>query len=178
MTPGLRLTLAAEIAVVQGRSLDVVVAWVKRHGLPDPGAPRWPWQEAYERIIRAYDTHLWREGEGFAIGWCYRGKGAPDVPACIRRYIAEGDNPELVASLKRKVEWCDAQPKPAEEGFQATANAFAAVMAHPERAEELGDALLKNPSEFLPLVGSRVHFEQVVAHSQPAARAASSTAAA
>ena len=141
--PGMRFKLEAEIAVVEGRSLDVVVAWVRRHGLPDPGAPRWPWTEAYDKIIRAYDSHLFREGEGFAKRWAYRGKGDPDVPDCIRQYLAKGDDPALVASLKRKVAWCDAQPKEASRWGEPTAHAFNVAMAYPERAEEVAEALLK-----------------------------------
>jgi hypothetical protein len=61
----------------------------------------------------------------------------------VRRYIAEGDNPELVASLKRKAKWCDAQPQPEHEGFDLLGRPFGAVLAAPERADEIAEALLE-----------------------------------
>ncbi|MHB9033813.1 MAG: hypothetical protein ACYC6L_12295 [Anaerolineae bacterium] len=117
---GLRLRINAEIAVVPGRSLDVVAAWVKRKGLPEPGAPRWPWKVAYDKFMRAFDTNLWRAGQGFAPGAFDRGNGVPAVPACVRAYIEKGEDRALAASLKLKADWCDAQPKPANAGASNT----------------------------------------------------------
>jgi hypothetical protein len=58
-----------------------------------------------ERIMQAYNSNLWTEGEG----WVYRDKSAPLVPYCVRRYIAFGGNRELVRDLEQKVAWCDSQ---------------------------------------------------------------------
>ena len=143
----LRFVFYAEIAVVPGRSLDVVVAWLKCHGLPEPGAPRWPWQEAYDKIIRAYNTNLWVEGEGWAKHWMFRGKGDLFVPECVRSYIATGTDAAVVASFKRKVEWVEVQLKDKPEqapksDWALTASPYANAMSHPELAVKIADMLL------------------------------------
>lgn len=144
---GLRFVFDAEIAVVPGRSLDVVVAWIKRHGLPEPGAPRWPWQEAYDKIIRAYDTNLWVEGQGWVRRWMFRGQGDLYVPDCVRSYIATGTDTALVASFKRKVTWVEVQLKAAPEqapksDWALTANPYGTVRARPELAVKIANMLL------------------------------------
>jgi hypothetical protein len=146
---GLRLVSEAEIAVVPGRSLDVVVAWVKRHGMPDPGAPRWPWAIAYDRIVHAFDTNLWREGQGFAPHSFDRGQGVPSVPPAVRRYVAGdipegtgGTEPALVASLARKAEWCDAQPKE-PQGERSLGHPLSIALSAPERVAQIAEALLQ-----------------------------------
>lgn len=144
---GFRMRLNADIAVVSGTSLDVVVAWVQRHGMPDPGEPRYPWREAYERIMRACNSNLWIEGEGWARRWAYRGQGDPVVPAEVRRYVAEGDDPELVAGLKAKIAWCEAQEREAPSRDHPLGRPLGAMLAQPERTTEFADALLSMQTE-------------------------------
>ncbi|MHB9033049.1 MAG: hypothetical protein ACYC6L_08375 [Anaerolineae bacterium] len=144
---GLRFVFDAEIAVVPGCSLDVVVAWVQRHGMPDPGEPRWPWQEAYLKIIRAFNTNLWVEGQGWARSWMFRGQGDLYVPDCVRTYIAKGADQPLVDSLKRKVAWVEEQLKAKPEKAPASewsllASPYAAVVAQPEKTVEIANQLL------------------------------------
>ncbi|MHB1355436.1 MAG: hypothetical protein ACYCZF_05615 [Anaerolineae bacterium] len=142
-SPGLRLVLAAEIAVVAGRSLDVVVAWVKRKGLPEPGLPRWPWKTVYDKTLHALDTNLFREGKGFAPSAFDRGEGVPVVPPIVRQYIAEGLDRVLAESLKRKAEWCDAQPRPPQsEQNNPAARPFIIAMNEPERIIEVAEIML------------------------------------
>lgn len=57
----------AEIFLAKGDSLDVMVDWVKRHGLPEPPEPRYQLLEALDRIAHAYNTNLWYEGKGWGI---------------------------------------------------------------------------------------------------------------
>lgn len=104
-----RIAFDAEIFLVKGSSLDVIVGWVKRHGMPEPPEPRWPLDEALNRIVRAYTTHLWHPGRGF--GTPQRDDAiAPVVPRFAHRYLEEyGDTP-LAASLRKKVAWCQEQP--------------------------------------------------------------------
>ena len=102
-----RIAFDAEIFLVEGSSLDVIVDWVKRHGMPEPPEPRWPLDEALDRIVRAYTTHLWHPGRGF--GTPQRDAIAPVVPRFVHRYLEEyGDTP-LAASLREKVAWCQEQ---------------------------------------------------------------------
>ncbi len=109
---GTKLNLDATISVVKGTSVDVVIDWVKRNGMPDPGAPRYGWEHALERIAKAYNTHLWIEGQG----WGFRGKGSPSVPQFVSDYIRRGGESEIVRGLKDKAAWCLKQQggKPSE----------------------------------------------------------------
>lgn len=141
---GLTLTLEAEIAVSYGQSLDVVVDWVKRHGMPEPGEPRYPWKEAIERIAQAYNTGFWIEGEG----WAARGKGVPVVPEFVKWYIEHGEDPALRAALKAKADWCATQTyEPGEPSHKPLAHPNRLVAGDPERAEELGDQVLALQTE-------------------------------
>lgn len=65
---GQRIELDAEVAVVPGRSLDAVVDWVRRDGLPEPPEPRWPVEETLHRIAGAVSGHLWHDGRGYGTG--------------------------------------------------------------------------------------------------------------
>ena len=117
-----RLKLTAEIFVVPGKSLDAVVAWVQRNGMPDPGNPRWDWNAALEKIARAFNTNLWKEG----VGWTYKELPVlmwtvfrgfplprPRLPHMYLRfidwYIQNGSDRKLAAELATKAEWCRQQ---------------------------------------------------------------------
>jgi hypothetical protein len=105
---GTRLTLDAQLSVVNGTSLDVIMDWVKRNGMPDPGPPRYEWNDAMERIAKAYNSNLWIEGKG----WGFRGQGAPHVPESVSHYIEHGTDPEMVSGLSEKAAWCQKQERP------------------------------------------------------------------
>jgi len=141
---GLTLTLEAEIAVSYGQSLDVVVDWITRHGMPEPGEPRYPWKEAIERIAQAYNTGFWIEGEG----WAARGKGVPVVPEFVRWYVDHGEDPALRQALQAKVDWCAEQTyEPDEPHHLPMSHPNQLVAGDPEHAEELGDKILELQTE-------------------------------
>ncbi len=116
------LTMDAEIGVHEGRALDAVTAWVGQHGMPEPGAPRWPWAEAIERLARAFNSNLWEEGKGWTYGsgrvrnWVLAKSCIPRpqrkpymYPRFVDWYIENGKNREVAEALRAKVEWCRAQ---------------------------------------------------------------------
>ena len=102
------LAEAACPELVEGTSLDVLVDWVKRHGLPQP-QPRWPLREALERIARAYTTHLWHAGRGFGTPQHDDAIG-PYVPRFAAQFLAEYADSPYAAALREKIAWCEEQP--------------------------------------------------------------------
>ena len=107
---GKKLTLDAQISVVDGTSLDVVLDWVKRNGMPDPGEPRYEWNDTLDRIAKAYNSNLWIEGKG----WGFRGAGSLHVPESVSHYIEHGTNSEIISGLKEKVAWCKSESEAQE----------------------------------------------------------------
>ena len=105
---GQSIRLEAEIFLVKGNSLDVIVNWAKRHGLPEPPKPRYPLLEALDRIARAYNSNLWREKEGW--GCVLWNRFAPVEPSFLERYIKEGRDREVAKGLLEKLEWVRKQP--------------------------------------------------------------------
>ena len=103
---GQRIHFAAEIYTVKGRSLDALVAWVKRRGLPVP-TPRFSEETFFEKTANAYNTGLWYEGEGFGIKQ-FPGAGVgKGVPGVLRRWIAENPDHPVAKELSEKIAWCD-----------------------------------------------------------------------
>ena len=103
-----RIEFDAELFVVEGDSLDVVVDWVKRHGLLKI-TPRWPLPEALDRIARAYNGHLWHEGRGWGTDQTANGVG-PYPPRFAERYIARNPGTPQAQALQAKIDWCRQQP--------------------------------------------------------------------
>jgi len=116
------LRMSAQIGVVPGKSLDMLVAWLNRHGMPDPGPPRIEMDEALRRIAEAYNTHLWTEGEGFLrswhlapvqpfmdVRWEERIDVAKRVPRVVERFIEMNGDSTLAGELAKKAEWCQKQ---------------------------------------------------------------------
>ncbi len=95
----------AEIFLVQGDSMDVVLDWVKRHGMPEPPEPRWQYREALDRIAAAYTSHYWHEGVGFGVQQTEHSIH-PRVPRFAERYIDQNPGSALAQSLADKVAWC------------------------------------------------------------------------
>ncbi|MGC9467535.1 MAG: hypothetical protein ACP5HS_03000 [Anaerolineae bacterium] len=104
--PGQRIEFETEIFLSKGTSLNVVVDFVKRHGMPEPPEPRWPLTEALDRIARAYTTHLWHPGRGF--GMPQRDAIGPRVPRFVERYLETHGEGDLAKALSEKVAWCEA----------------------------------------------------------------------
>lgn len=95
---GQMINFDAELWLSQGNSLNVVIDWVKRHGLPEPPEPRWTFEETLDRIAGAYNSNLWVEGKGF--------RGRPNVPDFLERYVRENAKTKLARELEEKIEWC------------------------------------------------------------------------
>jgi hypothetical protein len=106
---GQMINFDAEIWLSDGRSLEVMLDWVKRHGLPNPPEPRWSFKETLDKIANAYNTNLWHEGEGFGIKQRPQDKIHPGVPGFMERYIKENKGSQLAKELQVKVDWCRAQ---------------------------------------------------------------------
>ena len=45
---GEKIEFDAELWLSKGNSVDVVTDWVKRHGLPEPSAPKWDYRKALD----------------------------------------------------------------------------------------------------------------------------------
>ena len=113
--PEQRVEFDAELWLTQGDSLDVLVDWVRRHGLPEVPQPRWPLEEALHRIARAYNGHLWHEGRGFGLEQTPNAVH-PYVPNFALKYIQRYPDSALAKELEAKVEWCRAQGASAATG--------------------------------------------------------------
>ncbi|NPV78704.1 MAG: hypothetical protein HPY52_00290 [Firmicutes bacterium] len=142
---GVTFSLNAQISVVEGTSLDVVVDWVQRNGMPDPGKPRYGWEDALNRIARAYNTNLWIEGKG----WGFRGQGNTSVPDFVLYYIEHGSDSEVKAGLRDKVDWCkkhQIDPHKVEAGLHGhpiLSRPLWWVMSRPQDSIEVGNRLLE-----------------------------------
>lgn len=158
---GVEFSLTSEISIIRGSSLDVILDWIKRNGLPDPGPPRYEWEEVLERIAKAYNTNLWIEGQG----WGFRGEGKPIIPSFILYYIEHGKNAETISGLKEKVAWCRAQKfKPVEEkpsfwGHPYLSRPLDWILSYPEDSLEIGERLLKiqTPEGDFPFDPTSIH---------------------
>lgn len=109
-----RVEFDAEVWLSTGNSLQVVVDYVKRHGLPEPPAPRWPLEETLHQIAQAYNTNLWHDGRGFGIPQL--NQIGPQPPGFLDRYLRENADTPLARQLQEKVDWCRAQRRPASGG--------------------------------------------------------------
>jgi hypothetical protein len=122
-----RVEFDAEVSVVRGDSLAVLVDWVRRRGLPPVPTPRWPLPEALDRIAAAYVGHLWHPGQGFGVAQT-PGAIGPHVPRFAAAYVARNPDTPLARQLADCVAWCQAQaPPPA---------------ADPARGRQQGEQLL------------------------------------
>ena len=106
---GQMINFDAEIWLSKGRSLEVMLDWVKRNGLPEPSKPKWSYSETLDKIASAYNTNLWHEGEGFGIKQRAGDKIRPNVPAFLDRYLNENKGTALAKELQKKVDWCRSQ---------------------------------------------------------------------
>jgi hypothetical protein len=102
LSPGSPMHIEAEVFLAKGNSLDVMVDWVRRHGLPEPPAPRYPLAEAMDRIAREYNTSLWHEGRGWGKT---ADKASAPPPLFLERYAREGRDRETAKGLAEKLAW-------------------------------------------------------------------------
>ncbi|GAB1449987.1 hypothetical protein MASR2M47_00430 [Draconibacterium sp.] len=108
---GQMINFDAEIWLSKGRSLDVMLDWVKRHGLPEPSIPKWSYTETLDKIANAYNSNLWHEGEGFGVKQRPDDKIRPTIPAFLERYVSENKNTKLAKELQLKIDWCHKQTR-------------------------------------------------------------------
>lgn len=99
----------AEIFVSQGNSLDSIMDWVKRHGLPAVPEPRWPYEEALKRIAAAYNTRYWHEDKGFGSHQNPTSVG-PYAPRFMEEFVRKYSGSPLANELQEKMAWCQKQP--------------------------------------------------------------------
>jgi len=102
---GQPINFSAELWLSEGNSIEVLVDWVKRNGLPEPSEPRWSYKETLDRIANAYNTNFWHEGKGFGIIQRPENKIRPNVPGFLKRYIEDNKRTKLAKDLNRKVMW-------------------------------------------------------------------------
>ncbi len=110
LNKGQELTLDGQIFIVNGTSLDVVIDWVKRHGMPEPASPRYEWRDALERIAQAYNSGFWVDGKGWRSST--QNEPKPYISEFVSYYINKGSDQEIVRGLKEKVAWCRKQKSP------------------------------------------------------------------
>lgn len=103
-----RIEFDAEIFLTPGDSLDVVVDWAQRHGLPR-ATPRWPAEDTLHRIARAYAGHLWHAGRGWGTDQTPHGVG-PYPPRFAEAYMARYPERAEAQALRERLEWCRQQP--------------------------------------------------------------------
>ncbi|MDR0286555.1 MAG: hypothetical protein LBI03_02435 [Clostridiales bacterium] len=98
---------SSEISIIKGNSLDVIVDYVKRHGMPLPTVN--DTKEFYintlVRIAEAYNNNFWKDGEGF--GNEQHKKYSAAVPRFLRKYIVENEGQPIADSLADKIRFCD-----------------------------------------------------------------------
>ncbi len=113
---GQHITWDADIYITRGNSLDVMVDWLKRAGMPAV-TPRWADEDALERFANAYNTNLWHEGRGWGALQEPDWKPSVQVPAFLRRWVAEHEGTQLAKELAEKIAWADANgSKPVADG--------------------------------------------------------------
>jgi hypothetical protein len=131
---GKGIELQSELGVCHGNSLDMVIEWIKRNGLPAPGPARYNYNDILKKIAAAYNSNLWlNEGKveeykdfgcyprneyGFLRSWhlapCQpfldaSWEGHVDfckrIPQAVDYYI-ENHDCELSKALVEKRKWC------------------------------------------------------------------------
>lgn len=112
---GQKINFDADLWLSEGNSMDVVLDWVKRNGLPEPSETRWDYDETLRRVANAYNTNLWHEGEGFGVIQGRLNWVRASAPDFLYRFVEENKKTELAKSLNEKIEWCEEQQKNKKE---------------------------------------------------------------
>lgn len=126
------IQMQAEIGIQKGDSLDMIITWLQKHGMPEPDSPRFEYQNAIEKIANAFNTNLWiGDKKGYENYGCYPQQQtgflrswhlAPcqpyldihwdkhvdlckRIPKVVDYYISKHDN-SLSRELKKKVQYC------------------------------------------------------------------------
>lgn len=144
---GQQLKLAGEISLVEGNSLDIVLDWVKRKGLPAADETQYGWEQELEKIMKAYNNHLWQDGKGWAP-MSAGDEAVPRVPYSVSYYVEHGNNDKLKKELEEKLDWCRHQQylpedfTPGLHGNFYKARPIYWLMFFPDHAGKLGEILL------------------------------------
>lgn len=117
---GQKIEFAAELWLSKGNSVDVVVDWVKRHGLPEPSTPKWEYKKALDLMAQAYNTGLWHEGKGFGVVQRSINEASPHIPGFLRRYMNENKKSQVVKELQAKI--ASVTPKDREQKAESAAD--------------------------------------------------------
>lgn len=144
MAAGESTTLSASLSLTDGSSLDAVVDWVHRNGLPEPGMPRYEWRDLLDWIAECYATNLWQEGEGYGADVGVLDGGSPSVPSFLRTYVDREDaDPDLVERIEVQIEWCERRKSDDDASeFDLGRPLSPAMDVDQEDAEALGERLL------------------------------------
>ncbi|MCQ6561064.1 hypothetical protein [Paenibacillus mendelii] len=134
-----------EVFLSEGSSLDAVTDWVKRNELPEPPAPRWPLEDALDRIANAYANRFWVEGKGFGFAQ-HPGSGSPAEPRFAEAYLATRSDRPAAAALKQRVDWCREQTGYRKPHHRLGIVGAASTMAR-EKLLEQGNKLMSHQRE-------------------------------
>lgn len=102
---GQMINFDAGLWLTAGNSVNALVDWVARNGLPKPSNEKWSYSETLDRIANAYNTNFWHEGKGFGIIQRPEHKIRANVPGFLDRYVEENQKTKLAKELKQKIEW-------------------------------------------------------------------------
>ncbi|MFD1677560.1 hypothetical protein [Alicyclobacillus fodiniaquatilis] len=141
--PGQKIRFEAEVFLHRGTSLDAVVEWVKRKGMPEPPCPRWPLEEALHRIADAYNSRFWKDDIGFG-NHQHPDSFGPYEPRFLELYLSRYRDTALGRELQNKLDWCRRQPN-----FRSPSKLRGQRIERMNQAEQLkyGEELLAWQSE-------------------------------
>ncbi len=145
LQPGQPLEFEAELYIEEGNSLNSIVRWVERNGLPEPPEPKWSLTEALERIAHAYNKRFWFDGKGF--GTKQNSEAIkPHIPRFIEDYKKLKSNSPTAKQLAQKVEWCIQQSDSNQAKFRLGKVAEIPQLTRKQQ-KEYGETLLTYQKE-------------------------------
>lgn len=132
LSPENPIHIEAEVFLAKGNCLNVMVDWVKRHGLPEPPTPRYPLADAMDRIARQYNTSIWYEGRG----WGKRAEQASAYPPLfLEYYVRNGRDRETAKGLAEKLAWGRKQVESGKLKLGVGRSGFRAITLWPKEAQ-------------------------------------------
>ena len=149
---GAKISFYAEVALGKGTSVDAVVDYVKRHGMPEPPKPKKTLEEQLRFIAEQYNGHFWFEQKS-STGWGVRtvrdmirkpGEEPTEVNTSIpgvflERYIGMFQGTELSDGLREKLQVARSK-SPAPD---YTRNIFHMKEADVDKVRAYGDGIIE-----------------------------------